>query len=310
MTGLVFRFAPTANRRTTMISLKMTVFAAFLLALMAGTSLAVVPSTLSYQGTLTDKAGNPISATRTIVFRLYNIDSGGTALWAETQTLTVTGGRFGAVLGLSTSLDPSILSGDTWLGIGVEGEPEMTPRQKLTSVAYALKAKNAEAADSVTSTDSIIPPGVVVAFGGTTAPEGWLLCDGRSFLRTDYPRLFAAIGSAHGTADGTHFNIPDYRGRFLRGVDGTAGIEPSADKAARTAMKTGGNTGNNVGSVQTDGFSTHNHTISSLRNNSQSSQVIGGGSNADFLGSGVSTTSVGGNETRPKNAYVNWIIKY
>ncbi len=50
--------------------------------------------------------------------------------------------------------------------------------------------------------------------------EGWLECDGRALLRTDYIVLFSAIGTTYGAGDGTTtFNIPDYRGRTLIGTD-------------------------------------------------------------------------------------------
>jgi len=95
----------------------------------------------------------------------------------------------------------------------------------------------------------IVPPGVVWAYAGATAPTGWLLCDGTTIARATYTALFAAIGTAHGTGDGsTTFHLPDYRGRFLRGVDSAVGRDP--DRASRIAANTGGNTGDNVGSVQ------------------------------------------------------------
>ena len=64
--------------------------------------------------------------------------------------------------------------------------------------------------------------GLIQAFGGVKATGviGWLLCNGASLARTDYPSLFAAIGTVWGSADGNSFNVPDLRGCFLRG-DGT-----------------------------------------------------------------------------------------
>lgn len=59
--------------------------------------------------------------------------------------------------------------------------------------------------------------GVIVPFAGGILPTGWLVCDGRSLLRANYPDLFAAIGTIWGAADGTHFNIPDLRGQTLVG---------------------------------------------------------------------------------------------
>jgi len=52
-----------------------------------------------------------------------------------------------------------------------------------------------------------------------TAIPGWLLCDGASYLRTGtYASLFGAISTTYGSADGTHFNVPDFRGRSPMGV--------------------------------------------------------------------------------------------
>lgn len=65
----------------------------------------------------------------------------------------------------------------------------------------------------------ILPSGVVMAWGGATAPAGWLVCDGTSLLRTDYPTLFANIGTQYGAADGTHFSLPNMKGRVLVGYD-------------------------------------------------------------------------------------------
>lgn len=68
-----------------------------------------------------------------------------------------------------------------------------------------------------------IPPGCFLQFAGTgEAPSGFLLCNGAAVSRTTYANLFFAIGTTYGTGDGsTTFNLPDYRGAFLRGYDGT-----------------------------------------------------------------------------------------
>lgn len=68
--------------------------------------------------------------------------------------------------------------------------------------------------------------GTVLDFAGTAAPSGWLLCYGQSVLRTDYPNLFSAIGTTHGSVDGTHFTLPDCRGVVVAGV-GNMGGSPS-----------------------------------------------------------------------------------
>lgn len=74
------------------------------------------------------------------------------------------------------------------------------------------------------------PPGCVFAFAGPgSIPAGWLLCDGRAVPRALYPDLFATIGETYGPGDASStFNLPDFRGRFLRGYLG----ETSADIGA------------------------------------------------------------------------------
>jgi hypothetical protein len=65
----------------------------------------------------------------------------------------------------------------------------------------------------------VIPPGVISAFGGTTAPNGWLLCDGSAVSRTTYANLFATIGTTYGAGDGsTTFNLPDLHTQSGYGV--------------------------------------------------------------------------------------------
>ena len=66
--------------------------------------------------------------------------------------------------------------------------------------------------------------GVIQMYAGTTAPEGWLICDGSEVSRTTYKVLYDVIGDTFGAGDGsTTFNLPDFRGRVGVGVgNGTA----------------------------------------------------------------------------------------
>jgi len=160
--------------------------------------------------------------------------------------------------------------------------------------------------------NQVVPAGTVVAFAGVTPPTGWLFCDGSPVSRSTYSTLYAVIGSIHGSGDNVStFNLPDYRGRFLRGVDGSAGRDP--DTTSRTAMNTGGNTGNAVGSVQGDAFASHNHPYpGGLWKDSvyRGPYSEGGLNNTTQRADTAYTDSNGGSETRPVNAYVNYIIKY
>ena len=75
--------------------------------------------------------------------------------------------------------------------------------------------------------------GRIFPYGGTTAPEGYLLCDGEAYSRTEYSELFEVIGTTFGSGDGsTTFNVPDLRGRTSIGANashlmGTTGGEES-----------------------------------------------------------------------------------
>lgn len=151
-----------------------------------------------------------------------------------------------------------------------------------------------------------MPVGTILPFAGSVAPAGYLICDGSQVSRTTYANLFTTIGSAWGSGNGsTTFHLPDLRGRFLRGVDGAAGNDP--DKATRTAINTGGNTGNNVGSAQLDELKSHTHTTNI---NSSANNGSGGWLSSGAIFSTITSNATGGSETRPKNAYVLYIIKY
>lgn len=80
---------------------------------------------------------------------------------------------------------------------------------------------------------STLPPsgigvaaGIIEMYGGAAAPTGYVLCDGASYVRTGgtYDALFAAIGTAFGNVDGTHFNVPDLQGRVPVGKGTNASV--------------------------------------------------------------------------------------
>lgn len=193
--------------------------------------------------------------------------------------------------------------------------------------------------DTVAPSDTAIPAGTIVAFGGTTAPAGWSLCDGSAVSRTMYGPLFAAIGINFGGGDGVNtFNLPDLRGRFMRGTDGGAGRDPDASR--RAPSNSGGSGGDAVGSLQgdataapanpfvTENTGNHTHTngtfdqlltingsfTSTTTDNSATEPdilhtrpLLAAGNHQHRLGGGFGAG--GDNETRPKNVGVNYIIK-
>lgn len=134
-------------------------------------------------------------------------------------------------------------------------------------------------------------------------PTNCRICDNSTLAISQFAKLFEVMGGSWGTSGG-NINLPDLRGRFPRGVDGSAGNDP--DKATRTAANAGGNSGNAVGSVQADENKSHTHGIASgnSTNTTSYTSVDGAGQNVSIL-SGAS----GGNESRPKNANVYFVIR-
>lgn len=67
------------------------------------------------------------------------------------------------------------------------------------------------------------PVGEIFFFAKSTPPEHALVCDGAAVSRAAYPEFFGAIGTTFGAGDGTNtFNLPDLRGKFVRGTGGNA----------------------------------------------------------------------------------------
>ena len=169
--------------------------------------------------------------------------------------------------------------------------------------------------NSLSSGTGNVPVGATLEYAGSVLPTGFLFCDGAAVSRTNYANLFTALGISHGQGDGVNtFNLPDYRGVFLRGVDGGSGRDP--DASSRTALQAGGNTGDTVGTYQEDAIELHKHgsypyeyagsglTSIAPITNVDTSNLSAAHSTSNQI-SGKSAT-----ETRVKNVSVNRIIKF
>jgi hypothetical protein len=110
------------------------------------------PELINYQGKLMDSGGTPLSGTYSITFRIYNQQTGGTALWNETHSsVQVQDGTFNILLGSVSPFPATLFDSDTrWLALKVGSDPEMTPRSRITSVAYAIQAEKATEAATAT----------------------------------------------------------------------------------------------------------------------------------------------------------------
>jgi hypothetical protein len=179
-----------------------------------------------------------------------------------------------------------------------------------TPSAYTSQAGRVPTVNSgETALEFVDMSGSVQMFAGSTAPTGWLLCDGAAISRTTYAALFATIGTSFGIGDGsTTFNIPDFRGIFPRGA-GTNGTLTNANGSAFSGT---------LGTYQNDKEQGHKHLTNIIYPiGVGGTLVVGAGTTYAF---GPQASGVPGNdgtngvprtgaETNPANLGINFIIK-
>ena len=139
--------------------------------------------------------------------------------------------------------------------------------------------------------------GTVIWSSASTAPIGYVVCNGAAVSRTTYSNLFAVIGTTYGSGDGsTTFNLPDLRGEFIRGWDAGRGVDP----------------GRVFGSSQLDDFESHTHdTTYAYGFDFGSTGRAGGGANSvQTYNTSQAINATGGTETRPRNVALLPCIKF
>lgn len=150
------------------------------------------------------------------------------------------------------------------------------------------------------------PVGSISLFAGTTAPNGWLICDGSAVSRTTYANLFSVIGTTYGTGDGsTTFNIPNLKGKVPVGLD-------SSDTSFDTIGETGGE---KTHTLTINEMPSHNHILSNGDHNvisegtgTTANVAVGG---ASYAKSKIANTG-GGQAHNNLQPYIvmNYIISY
>ena len=221
----------------------------------SGMALAAAPASVGYQGRLYDQSGNPLSGTLNVMFSLYSTDTGGTAVWTETQSVTFANGYFAVQLGSATAFGATAFDGTVrYLGVTVGSDNEMTPRASVASVPYALNATNAVTANSATTaatatTALSAPPDarfgtstlVAAAGRGTDCTIGEIILSaggvangtparGQLLAINQNTALFSLLGTTYGGNGTTTFALPDLRTAAPNGLTYsicTTGIYPS-----------------------------------------------------------------------------------
>lgn len=166
------------------------------------------------------------------------------------------------------------------------------------------------------------PIGTIIAYGGhlddkgklleVPKDSGWYLCNGAPADRGKFEDLLKAIDQYWGNGNGsTTFNLPDLRAMFLRGVNGNRKKDGEQDLRDPDVVKK--SRPNEVGTLQQHAFANHHHGIDFRKEG----QLAPGDAMATTAGNGTNNghwpttgaASGSGEETRPNNAAVHWIIR-
>lgn len=155
----------------------------------------------------------------------------------------------------------------------------------------------------------LVPVGAVIDYFGAVAPENWLLCHGQSVPKTDYPALWAAVGTTFGSTS-THFTLPDYRGRVSAGKDNMGGTPANRVTAAISGVNAS-SLGASGGSQSmqahnhgvTDPGHTHNSTDGVSSMGADTSAMVrgvgaGGFENIQSAATGVTVNSTGSGDAQ------------
>ena len=153
--------------------------------------------------------------------------------------------------------------------------------------------------------DGIVPPGAVIPYAGSSAPDGWLLCDGRTLQSDRYPELYAAIGTTYGQNKPGSFKLPDMRGRVAAGANASNALASRAGADSKQIARA--NLPAEKLNLEDDGI----WIVDSVQTGSESGKTLQMGTRSgaarletNTLGSGTAF------DVRQATLYLNYIIKY
>lgn len=168
-----------------------------------------------------------------------------------------------------------IWDGEKWLLVFQPITTDQIADGAITTSKIANGAVTAEKL-APNAVPSPIPPGAISMYGGSTAPSGWLLCNGLEVSRVDYSALFAAIGTTYGVGNNTStFNLPDLQNRFPLGYGNATWATPlgkKAGSASATLIQHNHDVGDHAHDITHEHTSTigdggeHDHSGNTLQN--------------------------------------------
>jgi hypothetical protein len=159
-----------------------------------GTESITIPQMLSYQGKLTDTLGQPVAnGNYALTFRLYTQPTGGSAIWTEAQTVMVKSGLFSALLGAVTPISSLPDAGTLYLSLQVAADPELSPRLRIASAAYAFLTERAANADLLQGKDTTALDSRYVNEGQANSITSAMITDG-TIAAVDLGQMGASTG--------------------------------------------------------------------------------------------------------------------
>lgn len=189
------------------------------------------------------------------------------------------------------------------------------PADARPDLLAAVQAVNSMMTDPLPTGQGGVPSGALMAFAGSAAPTGWLLCYGQAVSRATYAALFTAIGTTFGVGDGsTTFNVPDLRGRVAAGDDNMGGT--AANRLTTAGGGVDGATLGAAGGAETHTLTTaqmpaHTHTMTGFTNRNTASggseMIVSTGGSSTWTSS--STGSGGAHPNVQPTLITTYIIK-
>ena len=227
---------------------------ALLLHALAPAAAAEVPGQLNHEGLLLDADGLPMVGLVSLDLAVYDRSEGGVSLWSESYQLDLVDGYYSVTLGQQSALGWVDGPGARYLGISVNGQPELQPRRLLLSVPWALVARNA-IGDITPHSVSVNGQLVIDAQGSWVGPPPGGEEDGGFDTGEEVLAALVTVDGAGSTLDADRLDGLDSSAfvttgdealDLLLGVDG-AGSELDADLLdgldSSRFMRVDGNTG-------------------------------------------------------------------